>query len=84
VDMQHSESCGGALVEGRQIACHRRRRRIILSEVHLYLEQREEWWCTSNTGGAMAILVSVEEDPCIWIVGCTDTLGASIGFVGPL
>jgi GTPase SAR1 family protein len=41
-----------------------RKYRRVLSEVHLYLEQRKQWERTSSTDGAMVIPASVEEDPC--------------------
>jgi GTPase SAR1 family protein len=50
-----------------------RKYRRVLSEVHLYLEQRKQWERTGSTDGAMVIPASVEEGPCTWIVGCTDT-----------
>jgi hypothetical protein len=50
-----------------------RKYRRVLSEVHLYIEQRKQSERTSSTDGAMVIPASVEEDLCTWIVGCTDT-----------
>jgi small GTP-binding protein len=50
-----------------------RKYRRVLSEVHSCLEQRKQWSGTSSTDGAMVIPASREEDPCTWIVGCTDT-----------